>query len=76
MHNETSLRAVSSILTTLDYKYSILSPYLCFTKKKNKYLWGNKTISPQEVNRFLIKIRRLTVEQNKIVHIHFANGEE
>ena len=44
--------------------------------KNNKDLWGNKTICQQEVNRFLIKIRRLKVEQNKIVHIHFANGEE
>ena len=32
--------------------------------KNNKYLWGNKTICQQEVNIFLIKIRRLRVEQN------------
>ena len=30
----------------------------------------------KEVNRFLIQIRRLKDEQNKIIHIDFANGVE
>ena len=37
---------------------------------------GNKTICQQAVNRFLIKISWLRVEQNKIIHLYFANGVE
>ena len=65
--------ALSSILTTL--LNSIFSPYSCFTKIKNIFGVTKQSASvPVRSYQIFNKIIRLIrVEQNKTVHIHFAN---
>ena len=75
MHNKTALKAVSLIVVG-DYKKKHFEPVLVFYKN-NKYLWGNKTICLQEVNRFLIKKNcDIGWNRTKSFHIYFANGKE